>query len=109
MRAMALVLAPATAVIISACASEQSPTEPSALPALARANSYTVIDLGTLGGNQSQAAAINPTGQVVGNSLTATGQTHAFLWDNGKMTDLGTLAVATVTPKGSIPKDRSWA
>lgn len=35
--------------------------------------------------------AINNRGQVVGNAVTATGATHAFLWDNGQMTDLGTL------------------
>src|SRR5262249_6947509 len=33
----------------------------------------------------------NNLGQVVGYSYTATGQYHAFLWQNGIMTDLGTL------------------
>jgi probable HAF family extracellular repeat protein len=40
--------------------------------------SYTVHDLGTLGGTQSTAAGINKSGQVVGASTTASGLTHAF-------------------------------
>src|SRR5207302_3507687 len=49
------------------------------------------IDLGSLGGGESQAVAIDDRGRVVGYSTTATGAQHAFLWQNGKMTDLGTL------------------
>jgi probable HAF family extracellular repeat protein len=46
-------------------------------------------DLGTLGGRFSVALAINRRGQVVGTSRTADGETHVFLWQNGKMADLG--------------------
>lgn len=55
------------------------------------AATYTVTDLGTLGGTSSVANAINANGQVVGYSTTASGETHAFLYSGSKMTDLGTL------------------
>jgi probable HAF family extracellular repeat protein len=52
------------------------------------------LDLGTLGGDESSAAAINAAGQVVGAAWTPTNDAHAFLWDKGVMTDLGTLGGA---------------
>ncbi|MGH7411679.1 MAG: alpha/beta fold hydrolase [Candidatus Methylomirabilis sp.] len=55
---------------------------------------YSITDLRTLGGAAafSRAYGINAVAQVVG--LTSTppfGQAHAFLWQNGQMTDLGTI------------------
>jgi probable HAF family extracellular repeat protein len=50
-----------------------------------------MIDLGTLGGEHSEALAVNGRVQVVGGSATAKPGGHGFLWQNGKMTDLGTL------------------
>ncbi len=50
-----------------------------------------VIDLGTLGGLNSDATAINKSGLIVGNSQVASGYVHAFLYSNNVMTDLGTL------------------
>jgi probable HAF family extracellular repeat protein len=38
--------------------------------------------------------AINDAGQIVGTSVTANGETHAFLWEAGTMRDLGTLGGA---------------
>jgi len=54
-------------------------------------------ELGTLGGTESRALAVNAPGQIVGiSSITqaaADGNPlyHAFFWNAGKMTDLGTL------------------
>lgn len=60
-------------------------------PALT-APSVTVVDLGSLGGNNSSAHAINESGQVVGFSENSDRQKHAFVWaPGGTMRDLGTL------------------
>ena len=49
-------------------------------------------ELGVLPGHtSSDARAINNKGQVVGNSSTADGISHAFLWNLGTMRNLGTL------------------
>jgi probable HAF family extracellular repeat protein len=49
-------------------------------------------DLGTLPGDlNSLAYGINEQGQVVGQSIDANGNTRAFIWQDGKMTDLNTL------------------
>jgi probable HAF family extracellular repeat protein len=51
-------------------------------------------DLGTLGGANSYATAINNSGQIVGYSDTAAGAQHAFLYTSGAMQDIGTLGGA---------------
>lgn len=48
-------------------------------------------DLGTLGGVNSFANAINDYGQVVGGASTLSGDSHAFLFSGGSLQDLGTL------------------
>jgi probable HAF family extracellular repeat protein len=60
-----------------------------------------LINLGTLGGNESFAMSVNNRGQVVGQAANSTPdpfpfpgfgqQARAFLWENGAMRDLGTL------------------
>jgi probable HAF family extracellular repeat protein len=51
-----------------------------------------MMDLGTLpGGAVSVATAVNNFGQVVGYGQDASLATHAFVWDNNEMADLGTL------------------
>lgn len=49
---------------------------------------YHYTDLGTLGGPQSFARSVNSLGDVVGSADTASGDTHAFIYKNGVMTDL---------------------
>jgi probable HAF family extracellular repeat protein len=60
-------------------------------------SNYTIVDLGTLGGNCSFAFGIDESGKVDGFSnppgqdCFSGGTVHAFVWQNGVMTDLGTL------------------
>jgi probable HAF family extracellular repeat protein len=57
---------------------------------VASQTTYTITDLGTLGGTFSQGDYVNANGAVSGFS-TLNGDTvlHAFLWENGVLTDLG--------------------
>ena len=52
----------------------------------------TIRDLGTLGGRNSFAIAINGKGQILGGSETRTGRSHVVIWQNGRVKDLGRLA-----------------
>jgi probable HAF family extracellular repeat protein len=62
-----------------------------------------ITNLGTFGGNESSAAALNNRGQVVGLTTNAIPdafsgfgtQERAFLWENGTIQDLGTLGTGT--------------
>jgi probable HAF family extracellular repeat protein len=88
-----------TTIVLAAlaCSSEDSLTEPSigSSATQASANTYAAVDLGTLGGGSfSVATAINPAGQVVGFGEVGSGATfrsYGFIWQNGVMTDLGSL------------------
>jgi probable HAF family extracellular repeat protein len=66
-------------------------------------------DLGTLGGNSSHAIAMNNNGQVIGNSDTASGYSHAFLWDSiHGMQDLGTLGGTVSTAYAINDSGQVW-
>jgi probable HAF family extracellular repeat protein len=54
--------------------------------------------LGTLGGDQSVAMDINDTGRVVGGAQNASQQFRPFRWNDGTMTDLGTLGGDSTFP-----------
>ena len=56
----------------------------------------------------SSATGINKHGQIVGQASTLSGDKHAFLYENGIMTDLGTLpgdtssSAAAINDRGQI-------
>ena len=59
-------------------------------------NGGVMHNLGTLGGTESSAAAINASGQITGRAETSSDASHAFLYtgapgNGGAMADLGTL------------------
>ncbi|MFG1603885.1 hypothetical protein [Actinoplanes sp. NPDC049265] len=62
----------------------------------------TTTDLGTLGGLESVPADINERGWIVGTSQTAAGVSHAFLWRDGRMTDLGPGGAVAVNDDGLV-------
>ncbi len=63
--------------------------------------SYTITNLGSLGGTASVPVEVNNHGEVVGFSYTANNAAaHAFLYRHGKMTDLGALGVANSVATG---------
>ena len=78
--------------------------------------SYTVTDLGTLGGSNSVPQGINNRGQVVGYAETGSIDPncgcpviHAFLWQKGVMEDLGALGgrnsgagLGGINPEGEV-------
>lgn len=58
----------------------------------AHADSFTLVDLGTFGGTETRASAINNLGQVVGSSQNASATWRAFIWDDvSGMQDMGNL------------------
>jgi probable HAF family extracellular repeat protein len=70
---------------------------------IASGATYTVTDLGTLGGTRSYAAAINTRGDVVGwSTLAGDTAVHAFLYESrrGRMIDLD--------PRGAAASSRAW-
>ncbi len=50
-----------------------------------------VVNLGTLGGFESDAYGLNDHGVVVGSAYNSSGFYHAFVWAGAEMLDLGTL------------------
>lgn len=68
--------------------------------------SGTLTELPTLGGRSNWAQAINDRGQVLGTSRSATDETHAFIWEQGRAIDLSTRGVLLETiPRQKRPGD----
>jgi probable HAF family extracellular repeat protein len=59
------------------------------------ATTYTLTNLGSLGGAVVQAFDVNGSNQVAGSSTTATNIEHAFRYSGGVMTDIGTFGGST--------------
>src|SRR5205807_2237980 len=97
-----LLLAFSLAPLLGGCDEVRDPAQPGprrlAADAAASASpSYEIVDLGTLGGDVSQATSLNDSDAVAGWSQTTEEfppPSHAFLWTHGSMQDLGTLGGA---------------
>jgi probable HAF family extracellular repeat protein len=57
--------------------------------------------VGSLGGN-TWAYGFGENGEVVGTSATASGEQHAFVWQNGQMIDLGPGSARAINARGDI-------
>src|SRR5690606_24436749 len=68
---------------------------PSDLHSLSSAAVPRIVDLDPLNTAVNSAWDINNAGQIVGSMPAPSGGDHAFLWENGVMTDLGTLGGAS--------------
>jgi probable HAF family extracellular repeat protein len=61
------------------------------MSALTAQAGYTIVDVGTLGGNVAYANGINASGRVVGSSPLRNGDSRAFLYQAGVLHDIGFL------------------
>ena len=96
-------LAAGSFVILLAGCTDDAPTAPDMAAAAAgeaAAVTYSAVRLGALGGVVGEASDMLD-GRIVGHAETADGSFHAFLWENGRMRDLGAL------PNSTLPT--SWA
>jgi probable HAF family extracellular repeat protein len=90
---------PGGATVVNAVAPNGTLEVGSSLTASGYSHAFVTIpglfDLGTLGGNASEAYSVSDNGIVVGRAQTAAGDYHAFRHDGITMHDLGTLGGLT--------------
>jgi hypothetical protein len=75
----------------------------------------TMLDLGTLGGNDAAAFFVNDRGQITGqsytnttpNSTTGLPTADSFFWEKGTMLDIGSLGALWEIPRASTTGDKS--
>jgi len=83
---------------------------PAAAMAAPHTPRYRMVDLGTLGGASSYAVAGNDRGAVIGRSEVSADVWHAFVWQDGTMTDLGgTFWPSDINNRGQIVGSRDDA
>lgn len=85
--------------------STQNPVDSQATTRAFLADGHDMRLLGTLGGKNSRATAINGKGLVVGVADTAGGFRHAFTFDGRKMADLGTLGTGIMSVAWAVNSD----
>ena len=83
---------------------------PASAVAAPQTQRYRMVDLGTLGGASSYAVASNDRGAVIGRSQVREDVWHAFVWQDGVMTDLGaTFSPMDINNRGQIVGTRDDA
>ena len=105
--------------IAAAAVAAALPAAAAVATSAAAATTYTITNLGSLGDGSGDGLAVNNNGQVTGYSYTSqqipvdcpprqygqpkhcyTHPSHAFLYSNGTMTDLGSFTPAAINDNG---------
>ncbi|MGW3897417.1 hypothetical protein ACWD6L_19710 [Micromonospora profundi] len=88
-------------ILASALLAAALTAAPAQVPTVATPG-YRMVVLGTLGGDNSFASAMNDRGDVVGRSQVADGTYRGFLWHRGQMVDLGAFTPTDVNNQGQV-------
>jgi len=90
------------ATTLLAAALTAAPTHVPTAPGPGAPAGYRVVVLGTLGGDNSSATAMNDRGDVVGRAQAADGTYRGFFWRQGRMVDLGAFTPTDVNNQGQV-------
>ena len=94
------------ALALAAC-NETTPKAITAPDAVVQTATVTKRDIGTLGGTNGYAMAINDSNQVAGHSDVSSSSHKAFIWKGGHFTILPNLAGSKTSVANGI--NRWWA